>query len=560
MRRAFAILLLSGVSTTALAADVEAPSRVDAVTVFPDGASVIRVLSVSLPAGASTVVVRGLSASLDPASVRVQGQADGELAIGAVETRPSQTDIRPALDAELEKRIDALRAERDGIAGQIEAAELKRRAIETYATASPEKLGPEAKPLDIAQWSAAWDAVGEGATKVNEALRQLRAKAKDLDQQIAALESARPKPTPPGAPRRDLTVAVETGQAVSGELRITYRVAAANWRPLYDVRLDTGAKDRKPSLELARRAQVTQRTGEDWTDVALSVSTTRTLRGTAAPDVPPLVVNLLEPQAVAMDSVRGRAKLAESERQMAAPAPGAPARMAAAPPVEAVEQVAQIEAGDFQAAFRVPGRVTLPRDGAPKSFTLGSRKAEPTLLAKIAPALDETAYLEASLVNEEEAPILPGEVSLHRDGVYVGKGRLKLVAPGDRIELGFGADDRIKVTRAPVKRKENEPGWIGNTKTEQREFKTTVRNLHDSPLRISVVDRAPVSENTAVTVEALPGTPPTEKAIADKRGVMGWTWDYAPGEQKEIRFGYRLKWPADRDIVMDGGGPVPLAR
>ena len=87
-----------------------------------------------------------------------------------------------------------------------------------------------------------------------------------------------------------------------------------------------------------------------------------------------------------------------------------------------------------------------------------------------------------------------------------------------------------------------------------------MRNLHDAPLRISVVDRAPVSENTAVTVEALPGTPPTEKAIADKRGVMGWTWDYAPGEQKEIRFGYRLKWPADRDIVMDGGGPAPLAR
>jgi uncharacterized protein (TIGR02231 family) len=204
----------------------------------------------------------------------------------------------------------------------------------------------------------------------------------------------------------------------------------------------------------------------------------------------------------------------------------------------------------------VPGRVSVPQD-ATKSFVLGKRSLAPALLVKTAPVVDETAYLEASFVNDDEAPLLPGEVAIHRDGAYVGKARLKLTAPGDTVELGFGADDKVKVTRVPLRRRENEPSWIGQTKTDLREFKTTVKNLHAQPIRITVVDRLPFSENAAIQVEQLrETTPPTEKQVGDKRGVMAWSWDYAPGEQKEIRLAYRLKWPADRDVTFE---PKPVA-
>ncbi len=60
--------------------------------------------------------------------------------------------------------------------------------------------------------------------------------------------------------------------------------------PLYDARLDTGAKDRKASLELVRRAEIVQRTGEDWANVALAVSTVRTARGGSAPNLNTVIV------------------------------------------------------------------------------------------------------------------------------------------------------------------------------------------------------------------------------------------------------------------------------
>ena len=76
---------------------------------------------------------------------------------------------------------------------------------------------------------------------------------------------------------------------------MSYAVRNARWAPLYDARLDTGGKDRKPALELVRRAEITQNTGEDWSDVALSVSTVRTARGGSAPDLSSLIVQYPQP-------------------------------------------------------------------------------------------------------------------------------------------------------------------------------------------------------------------------------------------------------------------------
>jgi hypothetical protein len=42
---------------------------------------------------------------------------------------------------------------------------------------------------------------------------------------------------------------------------------------------------------------------------------------------------------------------------------------------------------------------------------------------------------------------------------------------------------------------------------------------------------------------------PTERQSENKRGVMAWSSEYGPGEQKEIRFGYRVQWPADKGVV-----------
>lgn len=557
-------VLLAGIApflpTDLFAADIDLASQIGAVTVYPDGASVVRTAALRLPAGTSTVVFRNLPPAIDPGSIRVEGEASAGLAIGAVDVRLVPADPRAAANPDLERRIEDLQGQRESLKSAIDAAEGKKAAIQRFAQAGAERPVGEGGILPVEKWAAAWDAVGEGLAKVNETLVDLNRRLARLQAEIASLEATRPRAAPAAAPRRDVTVGLEASDTLEGTLRLTYRVSGASWTPTYDARLDTGGRDRKPSLELVRRATVQQKTGEDWTGVAMTVSTVRAARGTAAPDVQPLIVNLYDPAYAA-------------RRDMPAPmAAASPAQMAAkdsvlnemqrakVAAVPATVETAASESAPFQSAFRVTGPVTLAGDGVQRNLVLSSRKVDPSLLVRTAPALDDTAYLEASFVNDEDAPLLPGVVQLQRDGTSIGRGRIGLVASGDKAELGFGADDRVKVTRVPLRRKENEPGWIGSSKTDIREFKTVVRNLHDIGLRIVVLDQLPVSENSSVTVEMLSTTTAaTEKTVADKRGVMAWTWDYQPGEQKEIRFGYRLKWPADRDLVF-GGGPVPLPR
>src|SRR6202012_1371483 len=92
-------------------------------------------------------------------------------------------------------------------------------------------------------------------------------------------------------PRKmEVRIDLSADASTTATFRVTYMVPGARWRPLYAAGLDSGPRNRKPSLELVRRAEILQASGEDWSGVALSVSTVRTARGGNAPDLPPLVV------------------------------------------------------------------------------------------------------------------------------------------------------------------------------------------------------------------------------------------------------------------------------
>ena len=208
------------------------------------------------------------------------------------------------------------------------------------------------------------------------------------------MEAARPRAIPAGAPKRDVTVALEAAGPARASLRLQYQSVGASWLPAYDARLTTGNQGVKPALDLVRRALVQQRTGEDWSDVELSVSTVRALRRAAAPDLPPL-------QAAFVNVIEIEAARARSMAAQAAPAPKAAAEPgeargrrdaaaeAAAQPIQ--EQAATLEAGAYGAVFRIPGRVSLPQDGAQKGFRIGSRRVEPALSVRAVPALDPSA-------------------------------------------------------------------------------------------------------------------------------------------------------------------------
>lgn len=554
--RALAAALLASVSPfapAAFAAEIAAPSRIDGVTVYPGAATVTRIVEVDVPAGQHVIVVSGLPQALDPNSLRVDGVSTGALRIGSIEMRaqPLAGVAPPA--GELALRLRSLQDAKARKQADIQALTSKQAMIAAIGIQAPTILGGKDKPVDPADWAKAWDAVGQGLRQANEELTLAQRAMRDIDEEIAALSRQGGGGARAGVARA-VNIDVEAAGDAKATLKLSYQVAGATWRPSYDAALSVGSAQAKPKLVLVRRAVVSQRTGEDWSNVALIVSTAQARGGVAAPDVTPLRVAFNEPPVISQAPQPLR-------RSLAAPSPAVSSladesRKSEAETVQPAAPIAlsqaQVEVAGFSAQFAAPGRVSIAQDGSTRSFRLGSREIEPTLAVKAAPALDLRAYLEVRFANDEEAPLMAGEVSLTRDGVYVGQGRIGQIAAGDGVDMGFGADDKVKVTRAPLRRRETEPSWTQGGRSDLREFKTVVKSLHDRPMRITILDQTPFAENTQITVEAISGaTPPTEKNPQDKRGVVAWSYDYKPGEEREIRHGFRIRWPGDREIVLE---------
>jgi uncharacterized protein (TIGR02231 family) len=382
----------------AQAANLEASSSIDTVTVYPDGASVTRVVALDLPAGDNTVVLNDFPLGLDVSSLRVEGEADAKLTIGAIDAKPPRA-AAPADLPELDKRLEALRDERANLQGAIDAATARRKFAEHFAEVSPVGIGDKGEARPISEWREAFAAVSDEVAAADTAIRDARRKQRDLDREIAGLQSDRTiKPPSKLEVRLDLAAA----GATAAKLRVTYNVRNARWTPLYDARLGTGARDRKPVLELVRRAEITQSTGEDWSDVALSVSTVRTARGGNAPGLNSLIVQYPQlPAPVA--SAPPQELLPQSLR-------AADRGLADMPMRKAEEQQAVADTGGYQVMFRIQGRVSVGAGEGPKSLRISTATIAPDLVVRAAPVLDPTAYLDASFHQSEDAPLLPGRI------------------------------------------------------------------------------------------------------------------------------------------------------
>ncbi len=543
-------------STSAFAADIAATSKIDAVTVFPAGAEVTRITQVKLAAGEHAIILNDLPATAIPSSIRVEGKATGNLAIGSVDSRRlgiQRTDVeanaaeRKRIEAEIEKFND----EKSLLNAAIEAAETQKRLINNL-TELPGKPVPagQAAPAQP-DWGSLVQLIGERTATAQKLILDTQVKIREVDRKITDLQKKLQPLAPAQEQRTEVKVYLTAGAALEGELLVRYQVPNAAWTPLYDVRLSTGTKAVAPKAQLVRRASIQQRTGESWSNVALSLSTTRPASGSQAPELPPMLVDVREPIKPVARSRDGR--MADNMMAGAPPPPAsAPAPMIAAEAVakrvEAAPINATIDANAFQAIYGIQGRVTVDTTGEAKRVQIDQSDLEPTLTVRTVPKRGEKAYLYAKLVMPRTSAILPGQVSLFRDATFVGTGRFPQLAGGEEHELGFGQDDNIRVKYAVADEKRSEGGIISSTKTEAKNFRITVKSLHQRPIAVTVIDQQPVSLNQEVKVEFTSKVQPTRKDLEDQRGILAWDFTMQPDEERVLEFGHRISWPAAKQI------------
>jgi uncharacterized protein (TIGR02231 family) len=564
MRLCVALSFSLALVGAAAAADVKGSSRIDAVTVYPSGAEITRTARVKLEKGEHTLLFSDLPAEAVAASIRVEGKATAGLEIGSVDTRsvsvPRGDDAVAATERRrIEDAIEKLKDERSALQAAIQAAEAQKRLIESLTklpgTPVPANTAPAAQP----DWGQLFELIGRRAAEAQKAILDTEIKVREAERQIKDLEGKLASLAPGQVARTEVKVALAAEDVLEADMTIRYQVRNAWWTPFYDARFGIGSKTQAPKLQLVRRAAVKQRTGEVWDNVVLALSTARPTAGTAAPLLPPMTIDFesemvrfqaaAPPPPSSAPAARGTAM--RRDRAVASADQDEPAAESA--PQAAKQRTAAVEVQAFQAVYAIAGRTTVPDTGETKRVQIDEMALDPAVMVRAVPKLDEKAYLYAKIVTAKGSPLLPGQVALFRDSVFVGNGWLPLLAPEEQHELGFGVDDSIRVRHALTEEKRSETGIISTTKTDARSYRISVKNLHERAMQLTVIDQLPVSQNADITVELTGKNAPSRRDVDNKRGILAWDFKLEPAEERIIEFGYRAAWPAAKKVTYGQG-------
>lgn len=509
---------------------LEAP--ITAVTVFRDGARVQRSGTVSMTQGTQAVVIGGLPASVDPASVRVAARGPG-LTLLTVEvhhgyrTDPLR-DETARLRAEAERCRDAVQALDDEDAAVQARLEFLGHLSGAAATALARAVGfGRASHDDLAQMAGHLSGdTGDALARRRDIAARSRAARRELEAAERRLDEAEQRAGQPAA-YTDVSAILEAGAAAKAEVELSYHVPGASWRPLYDLTLDG------EQLTVSYLAEVTQQTGEDWPAVELVLATTRSGQYQGLPELDPWYIGKAPALPPAMPRMTHRAMAFTARSPRAAGQADQP---------EAA--VLMAEPGDAVGAglvYRVQRPLAVPADGGPHKTSIGRFGLDAALDHLAVPALAAEAYLRATVTNTSPLLLLPGPARVFHGPQFVGETSLPTVAAGEEFELQLGVDDQIRVERT-LRRRSTGKAVIGGTRTIDIGYEITVENHRAGPTKVSVHDRIPVSTDAEIRVRLRETNP----APAKQTDLGELTWELAldGGQEATVRYRFTVEHPA----------------
>ena len=531
--RVFSLSLLALMVSSAMAEQV-VESQIAAVTVYPSSATVTRTFTVELPAGPQTVLVAGLPSTLDENSLRITGSGDKGSSVASVELK---NEVRSELVLPRAKELqDKLTAQLDQQA-LLQADELALNTQQTYLQKLAEQGGtPKTEKTvesnSVAQWRAGWQTLGAGMKEIGAAkvalAREIRVLKQQIDVTQRELEQLNNR-------QQDNKVAVVHLQSAGGKLamKLSYQLNQASWYPVYDANLDT----QQSKLAVTQAAYVQQNSGENWDNVALTLST---LQPSAAVEPPALSSWWIDYQRPVPRNTLMKSAGAVADAAM-------PEMMMAAAPV--AEQRATVIDSGYHVSYQIPGKINVNSSEEKQRVVLQQQQWPVALNLQAVPRLDPHAYLYAKVENPSSTPLLPGEWLLQRDGVRVGRVDQPLLAPKDQIAMGFGADDAVKLEWQTLKNEAGESGVLNKQQTLQRHYQLKVTNGHPKPMSLTVLDSWPVSKQQDIKVSTLDGTvAPKEQNVNQQAGVQRWELPLPAGKTATLDTGYQVTYPQDKQI------------
>jgi len=567
-------LVVIVLATSVAFADAQTTTgTISKVTVYRGQALVTRTIDVDLPAGTSELIVTGLPAKIVPESLYAQTSGDIKVLSVRFRERAVREDTREevkqldALIEDVKNKLKYAESEHKLFVLQWEMFEKLKDFTITAAKSDLNRGLLVFEPIE-----SLTGLIEEKGLEYHKHNMELEDKIAQLKKELELLDRKR-KELDAGRSRteREAVVFVNNETKKKATIELSYLVDGANWTPQYNLR----ANPKKSNVLIEYNAVVNQTSGEDWSGVALSLSTAEPTMVSAPPVLDPMLVSLSQPaqaqQAeqqvfVQLDNVRKQLQLrrdnikkgiganidlnelAISNQSFVLQASGQQVK-------EFQKQLAVVARKEgVSVTYNLPGKLSLPSRSDQQLVTIASvmAKADFTLIAT--PILTDYVYLQAELLNDSETILLPGQASVFRNDEFVGRSQLPLVTIGEKLTAGFGIDSQVQVTHELEEKKTRIQG--GN-RIDTYDYRIALSNYKNTAVELQLLDRLGYTEDSSIKIELVKTEPQLSKdseylRTARKKGILRWDLNLPPNTVDEnaavVKYSFTMEYDRNMQI------------
>ncbi|MGO1766324.1 MAG: mucoidy inhibitor MuiA family protein, partial [Advenella sp.] len=475
------------------------------------------------------LVFTNLPADMDENSLQFNANASGGgLQILHVSSTPDYERVtEPAGLNEVAGQIDALTKQVAGLDDQIDVADSQINFIRNYQNGHSVQT-KDAPALSTDGFLDLMKFTEENLLKAMQTRRERQVQKEQLLARIKVLKQRQQQLRPSARNEtRKVVVTLNAAQPATINSVLSYVVNGAAWSPVYDARYDSGSG----KLTLNYFGQVSQSTSEDWSDVALTLSTAQPVTGVTLPQLQPWRVDVATP---------------------AKPVPIArmSARRSAAPAMEMADSASYASAnantGSTNTTFEVPGKQTIRTGGQQQRVPLTTLSETADLSYELVPSKASAVFATVKINNGKDFPLLAGSVNAFFDNEFIAASDIKTVFPKEKLELAMGVDQAISVKREPLQRFTESTGLTGSGTRLTYEYKTVIRNNRKQPVELVLHDRFPVSADEKIDIKRLE---PSGSGIALKGdGRYEQTLTLAAAEERTVLLKFTVQYPKSLDV------------
>lgn len=332
--------------------------------------------------------------------------------------------------------------------------------------------------------------------------------------------------------RKELILEILAENEMNLNLGVSYIVSNAGWVPSYDLR----ALSTKKPLEIIYKGKIYQKTGQDWNNIKLFVSTYRPSFNQNRPILSPLYVaeytayNNEDAKVGYMQ--KAKAEISNSYQMRAE--------------VASISQipVATVSDNQMNILYELNYNQTIVSQEKEQYVILDKKNVEANYKYHTVPKLNNQVFLMAFVKNWQNLNLISGEANIYFEDNYIGKTNITSNYVKDEFPISLGVDERIVVKRIKLEDKTAQKSFNSN-KWETESYEISIRNNTKENIELEVLDQIPLSENQKITVKTLNIG---DGNYDDKAGSILWNRKINIGGTEKINFSYEVKYPKEMQI------------